>query len=339
MIIGEVDLETTQRLQQREQREQRLTSKSNPSVSASTSQQVQPQFSPLFSSSSSAQDEGDGGGASPFISDIYREVERNDLVLKEVPIVAERYGLSDEATAAIVTAAYIDAKLITPTDRRLVVDRHKVRRARQVNRRYQLEVNTTSSLKALYFDGRKDRTKEYKDGRTRIIQEEHISLVAEPNSYYVGHFTPRNGTALAIANGITEYLTSQSISLDSLHAVGCDAAAVNVGYENGVIRVLENTLGRPLQWIPCLYHLNELPLRALIVKVDGRTTGPNAYAGKIGSKLKDCETLPIVPFLSHQFQLSVDNTQFLNDLKADQLYFRSKKDYNTEQITLTNLKI
>lgn len=342
MIIGEVDYVTSQRLQIREDRSRsRSRPRSIPAASKSSQSQPSPwtvsstvstasttaavasftEFhiaSPTASQSSSSSAANDGGG-SPFIG-TNQGNKRNELTLKGIPIVADRYGLSDEATGAIITAAYVDAKLITPTDKCLVVDRHKVRRARSANRRHQINISVAPPLQALYFDGRKDKTKVYKDGSIGEIVEEHISLVAEPNSYYIGHYTPENGTALAIANGMIEHLMSQPICMDSLRAVGCDAAAVNVGYENGVIKVLENKLGRSLQWIPCLYHLNELPLRALIVKLDGPTSGPNAYSGKIGGKLKLCDALPIVPFQRRQFQLSVDNTAFLSDLRADQLY-------------------
>lgn len=44
-------------------------------------------------------------------------------------------------------------------------------------------------------------------------------------------------------------------------AVGSDRTNTNTGKVGGVIRLLENRLSRPLQWIICLLHANELPLR------------------------------------------------------------------------------
>ena len=58
-------------------------------------------------------------------------------------------------------------------------------------------------------------------------------------------------------------------------AIGCDGTNVNSGVKGGVIRLLELELGRPLQWLICLLHANELPLRHLLQKLDGVTHGPN----------------------------------------------------------------
>jgi len=49
-----------------------------------------------------------------------------------------------------------------------------------------------------FFDGHKDKTLIYKDlngkKHRRLIVEEHISLVQEPGSKYLGHVTPERGT-------------------------------------------------------------------------------------------------------------------------------------------------
>ena len=55
-------------------------------------------------------------------------------------------------------------------------------------------------------------------------------------------------------------------------------------------------MGRPLQWIICLLHFNELPFRHLFSRVDGHTSGPRAYCGIIGQNLKGCENLPVICF-------------------------------------------
>lgn len=59
---------------------------------------------------------------------------------------------------------------------------------------------------------------------------------------------------------------------------------------------MEEKLGRPLQWVICLIHLNELPFRSLFESVDGRTTAPGSYIGPIGFKLPGCENLPVVGY-------------------------------------------
>nr|CAI5836871.1 unnamed protein product [Callosobruchus analis] len=46
--------------------------------------------------------------------------------------------------------------------------------------------------------------------------------------------------------------------------IGCYGTVVNTGRKNGVIVQLERKLGRPLQWLICMLHANELPLRHLL---------------------------------------------------------------------------
>lgn len=56
-------------------------------------------------------------------------------------------------------------------------------------------------------------------------------------------------------------------------------------------------LKRPLQWIPCQLHANELPLCHLMKHLDGpTTTGPARFSGPIGSALRNCEQLLICKF-------------------------------------------
>ena len=50
----------------------------------------------------------------------------------------------------------------------------------------------------------------------------------------------------------------------SVCVMGADGTAVNRGCNNVVIRKVEETLGRPLQWAIFQLHLNELPFRLFI---------------------------------------------------------------------------
>jgi hypothetical protein len=113
-------------------------------------------------------------------------------------------------------------------------------------------------------------------------------------------------------------LQKKNISTDQLVAIGCDGTIVNTGVNHGAIRLLEEQLGRPLQWLVCLLHANELPLRHLLQKLDGRTSGPKAFTGPIGKRLTNCEDLPVVPFASITFENCPDITSA--DLSSDQQY-------------------
>ncbi|GBL88972.1 hypothetical protein AVEN_255140-1 [Araneus ventricosus] len=83
------------------------------------------------------------------------------------------------------------------------------------------------------------------------------------------------------------------MSFKNLSVIGCDGASVNKGWKGGVIRLLETYIGRPLQWNISVLHTNELPLRHLILEMDGCTKGPYSYSGPIGLLLKDCEKIQL----------------------------------------------
>ena len=86
--------------------------------------------------------------------------------------------------------------------------------------------------------------------------------------------------------------------MSKLSVVGCDGTIANTGSRGGVIRLLEEELGRPLQWLVCLLHGNELQLLHLFKHLDGATTGPRGYSGIIGKQLQNCENLSLVSYLS-----------------------------------------
>ena len=66
----------------------------------------------------------------------------------------------------------------------------------------------------------------------------------------------------------------------------CDGTAVNTGRVGGIIKRIEMFLERPVQWIICLLHLNELPLRHLFDDINGKSSGPSTSTGEIGSQTK-----------------------------------------------------
>lgn len=82
---------------------------------------------------------------------------------------------------------------------------------------------------------------------------------------------------------------SKKIKVDDFIDIGCDGTITNTGKINGVIWIFKNSLGKPLQWIICLLHLNELPLRHPFNKLDGDTTGPQSHAGLIVKLLKNAK--------------------------------------------------
>lgn len=241
--------------------------------------------------------------------------------LKTLPVLAktlDRYGVSDRAGAAIASAVLQDYGVIKNEDNLNVIDRHKVRRARD-NQRQKLQKSQSDAilLKGLYFDGRKDKTLFYSDNRKRTSIEEHIVLLQEPDSIYLGHISPVSGSAQNIVKSMLEFFHLSSISTDHLQVVGCDGTNSNTGHKGGVITLLEHRIKRPLQWFICELHANELPLRHLVQHLDGNTSGPRAFQGPIGGALNECEKLPIAKF--QVISSTLPDISF-SDLGTDQKY-------------------
>lgn len=203
--------------------------------------------------------------------------------------ICDRFGTSDREAASIISATMKDLGLVNESDNNLVVDRNKVRRARAKERKDKL-YKEIDKVVGLYFDGRKDHTlvRVEKNGYSKNVKtiEEHITLIAEPGNRFIDHVAPPNGTSKIITKEILNFIDEHKISIDYISAIGCDGTNCNTGWKNGIIRSIEDNINKPLQWIICLLHANELPFRRLFMHLDGATSGPNTYTGLIGKSLK-----------------------------------------------------
>ena len=132
----------------------------------------------------------------------------------------------------------------------------------------------------------------------------------------MGHYTPESGSALDVCDGLYNLLLDKG-GIGALEAVGCDGTVTNTGWKNGIIRCLERKIERPLQWIICLLHFNELPFRALFIHLDGVTEGPSSFTGPIGKELKGCEKKPVVNYKKIDFIIPTIDRE---DLSEDQKY-------------------
>ncbi|CAH0555064.1 unnamed protein product [Brassicogethes aeneus] len=167
-------------------------------------------------------------------------------------------------------------------------------------------------------NGRKDKTLvlEVKGNRShrKTKTEEHYVLVKEPGSEYMGHVTPLSGSAANIKLCIVSYLEKHKIDKTKILVIGCDGTAVNTGHKGGVLRLLEEYCGGPLQWLICQLHGNEIPLRHLFQHLDGLTTGPPEFSGPIGKKLSECDKLQVINVES-DLPVDVDETELSTDQK------------------------
>ena len=65
--------------------------------------------------------------------------------------------------------------------------------------------------------------------RILVIIEEHISLIQESRSIYLGHVSQSAGSAAETKRSIANFFSVNSISLNNLVSIGCDGTNVNIG--------------------------------------------------------------------------------------------------------------
>ena len=151
--------------------------------------------------------------------------------------------------------------------------------------------------------------------------EEHYTVVGGPGTYYLTHLLTENGTGRTIAKEV--YMSIKNTELaEKIKIIGTYGTACMTGKFNGFIRSLEELVNKPLQWVICLLHANELPLRYIFIHLDGTTNSPATFAGPIGKKLGGVVSdWPIVQFKSipNPYFPEVPQ-QVLDDLSRDQYY-------------------
>lgn len=205
MFIGSVDVPVTKRLIKRKLRKEQTNLPSTPSVSISTPSTIPCsetneidtyvslerekevfeldiqnsvpvlQLTPSVSTSFTSQSE---------------QIKQMRTPLANFAAECDRHGVSDRSAAKLATAVLQDLGIIHEDDKSKIIDRNKVRRERHRVRKDASVINNDNKLIALFFDGRKDMTmkQEKKDHKfySSIVKEEHITLVQEPCSNYIG---------------------------------------------------------------------------------------------------------------------------------------------------------
>ena len=245
-----------------------------------------------------------------------------------------RYGISDRAAAALYNAALKTVNLISDDETKLVVDKSKVRRAREIfsakqkNLR-QERLQAGGGIQCLGTDGKRDK-------KTRVCEvqiingepkekfsiktREHIVYTQEPAGEYLCHSEVDKGTGRHLANDSMDVLAEHD-SLESLLAVVADGTPTNTGWKDGMIAHLERDLQRPLLWLICQLHGNELGLRHYFDECDGGfgTSGPDSFKGPIGKACKgDLHLLDAVDFEKIETSLSDLEEKVWKDLSRDQ---------------------
>ena len=117
-----------------------------------------------------------------------------------------------------------------------------------------------------------------------LEREEHYTVVSEPGGEYIFHFSPPESDKTAsaaqqIARCLVDWMRRHGVD-QTLRFIGGESTNLNTGIWGGVFTFVENMLGRPLNWLICGLHLNELPLRHLIADLDGPTSSDTGFSGK-----------------------------------------------------------
>ena len=257
-----------------------------------------------------------------------------------------RYGYSDRGAAALYNAALKTVGKIESGEDSLAVDKSKIRRAREnfgLKQKLKLKdrVGASGGIQCIGADGKrnkKTRQKVYQNINNNEVEkivtksQEHIVYTQEPGGSYLQHseIAPNKGTGQDLAEDFLEVVIENNSEI-TLEAIVADGTYTNTGWRDGMIAHLERKLTppRPLLWLICQAHGNELPLRALFAHCDGGhgTSGPNSFEGPLGKACcKDVHLGIVVKFSPIYSSLPDLDEPVWKDLSRDQkLLYRYTK--------------
>ena len=235
-------------------------------------------------------------------------LQRNYLDISSAAMASVRYGVSSTATAAIINGLLADLRRgnhLGEDKKYLICDSKKVFRAKEhVMKTSKSEENTNiekNSITGIFVDSRKDNTITLKQDestgtyRKRIIKEAHMSVTEEPKGRYLTHYTPdtrtkSNKPAKQCAIGLYDWIKDRGIDL-SLELMGSDTTNEMSGWKGGMLHHVEELLNRRLFRSFCWLHINELPFRHIMTKLDGPTSSDKGWCGSVGKLLAKVEML------------------------------------------------
>nr|XP_047138681.1 uncharacterized protein LOC124814754 [Hydra vulgaris] len=269
--------------------------------------------------------------------DFYEEMStlHNYKHLPNFAKAAIRYGISNNAAAHLGTGLLIDYGIVTAAERTNIITEKKVF-SEKFRIGEQLEIDHSKEvfqLKVIGVDDKKDKetlvhTIAYNsEGEPIIIpgieKEAHLTFTAESGTKkrkYLTHKIITSGTGVSKANATKEVLTEFD-STETLEAMVLDNTSSNTGTDNGLVVKLEKFINRKLHLVGCQLHQNELPLRQVIILLDGNTNDPKKYKGPVCSSVSEnsIHELPLIVFstIMSEIQSFVDE-RVVSDLSNDQ---------------------
>ena len=256
MFIGKVDKVVSAKLQKKEKRA------SERSKSLCADKKIKCDTEVTVSESEISDEEEFTTDEEISVDEISSDEDITVRNLKQYPELCkavDRCKISNRDACLIANVILKDFSLLTAET---AIDPAKLRRQRNFWRAKKVEKQTADmkELMCIGFDGKQDITLAETSGVRRKVKEEHYAIISYPDKKYIDHVMPESDKASDIAKEIISTITETN-SLQTLSAVVCDGTVNNTGKWSGVIRRLEEGVGRPLQWLVCLLHANELLLR------------------------------------------------------------------------------
>ena len=199
---------------------------------------------------------------------------KNTVDLITVALIANKYGVSNRAAAAIASAVLIDYEFLSLDDAHLLVSEKKIR-----DRREKLlassaagrteHVSAPGNVTMVVWDAKETRPmtlKEIEGKQFRVSggKADTYVMTYEPEGQYLGQFTVQGVAtkdtpyAKLVAIKIYETVISLGIPWDQVEVCGHDTENTNTGCWNGIVVFLEFLIGRKLERAPCCLHLNEV---------------------------------------------------------------------------------
>ena len=242
------------------------------------------------------------------------QASRNTHDISEYVSLAQRYGVSDRAASGMAQALMKSYDIQDPS---FYPSTKKIRETRNnLCETLSKEHSLTSNLICISFDGKCSNILQPK---SKTVKEDIITVTSEPGGNYLDHFVPENAKGFTLGEYLFHLLNMYN-SEESLSAALADGTGSNTSPDVGAIFTLETLLERPLSWLVCMLHFNELPLKHIEDKYVGKTAGPEMRKGALGEKvykinknlckMVDFKTIPgkvpsideVEPFLANKDQ-------------------------------------
>ena len=162
MIIGNIDRKKTAQLQKRNKRKQLDTiRKSKHAKTEEGDASIETGCFDLTENDNNiSSGEEDSNTDEPPSTKASSQIEcnqnaQNRMSLPTLAKICDRFSASDRAGASIASAVLKNCGIVHGKNKNLIIDRSKVRREREKERRHNQSFQTPSSVQGLYFDGKK----------------------------------------------------------------------------------------------------------------------------------------------------------------------------------------